>query len=70
MDTNPTFLTRTRGRNRLHFTDILTYLYLTLGTILMFGPVIWLVLSSFKTSAEVVKFPPRLWPFLPSAWSA
>ncbi len=63
MDTNPTFLTRTRGRNRLHFTDILTYLYLTLGTILMFGPVIWLVLSSFKTSAEVVKFPPRLWPY-------
>jgi alpha-1,4-digalacturonate transport system permease protein len=29
----------------------------------MFGPVVWLVLSSFKTSAEVVKFPPRLWPY-------
>jgi alpha-1,4-digalacturonate transport system permease protein len=29
----------------------------------MFGPVIWLVLSSFKTSAEVVKFPPRIWPY-------
>ncbi|MGD8998379.1 MAG: carbohydrate ABC transporter permease, partial [Anaerolineae bacterium] len=29
----------------------------------MFGPVLWLVLSSFKTSAEVVKFPPRLWPY-------
>jgi alpha-1,4-digalacturonate transport system permease protein len=25
--------------------------------------VIWLVLSSFKTSAEVVKFPPRIWPY-------
>jgi alpha-1,4-digalacturonate transport system permease protein len=29
----------------------------------MFGPVLWLVLSSFKTSAEVVKFPPRIWPY-------
>jgi alpha-1,4-digalacturonate transport system permease protein len=58
-----TFLTRTRGRGRLDFTDILTYFYMTLGTIVMFGPVLWLVLSSFKTSAEVVKFPPRLWPY-------
>ncbi len=57
------FLTRTRGRKRLHITDMVTYLYLTLGVILMFGPVIWLVLSSFKTSAEVVKFPPRIWPY-------
>ena len=29
----------------------------------MFGPVVWLVLSSFKSSAEVVKFPPRLLPY-------
>ena len=57
------FLTRTRGRGRLHITDMLTYLYLAFGVILMFGPVIWLVLSSFKTSAEVVKFPPRIWPY-------
>jgi alpha-1,4-digalacturonate transport system permease protein len=57
------FLTRTRGRGRLHITDMLTYLYLTFGVILMFGPVVWLVLSSFKTSAEVIKFPPRIWPY-------
>jgi alpha-1,4-digalacturonate transport system permease protein len=57
------FLTRTRGHSRLHFTDIFTYLYLTFGVLLMFGPVLWLVLSSFKTSAEVVKFPPRIWPY-------
>ena len=36
---------------------------LILGTVLMFGPVMWLVLSSFKTSAEIVKFPPRLLPY-------
>ncbi len=63
MSTILDFLTRTRGRSRLHITDMLTYLYLTFGVLLMFGPVIWLVLSSFKTSAEVVKFPPRLWPY-------
>lgn len=62
MSTVTTFVTRTRGRTKLHITDILTYLYLLLGTVLMFGPVMWLVLSSFKTSAEVVKFPPRLLP--------
>jgi alpha-1,4-digalacturonate transport system permease protein len=63
MDRILNFLARTRGGVKLHFTDILTYLYLSLGTIVMFGPVVWLVLSSFKTSAEVVKFPPRLWPY-------
>ena len=57
------FLTRTRGNGKLHITDFLTYLYLILGVIVMFGPVIWLVLSSFKTSGEVVKFPPRLLPY-------
>lgn len=57
------FLTRTRGSGKLDITDMLTYLYLSLGVIVMFGPVLWLVLSSFKTSAEVVKFPPRLLPY-------
>jgi alpha-1,4-digalacturonate transport system permease protein len=57
------FLTRTRGTSKLHITDMLTYTYLSLGVIVMFGPVLWLVLSSFKTSAEVVKFPPRLLPY-------
>jgi alpha-1,4-digalacturonate transport system permease protein len=29
----------------------------------MFGPVVWLIFSSFKTQAEIVKFPPRLLPY-------
>ncbi len=57
------FITRTRGKKSLHITDYLTYAYLTLGTLVMFGPVLWLVLSSFKSSGEVVKFPPRLLPY-------
>jgi alpha-1,4-digalacturonate transport system permease protein len=57
------FLTRTRGRNRLHATDIITYLYLGLSVIIMFGPVLWLIFSSFKTLGEINTFPPRLFPY-------
>ncbi|MFO7631502.1 MAG: carbohydrate ABC transporter permease [Caldilinea sp.] len=57
------FLTRTRGRGRLDWSDILTYLYLMLGTIIMFLPVLWLVLSSFKTQAGLLRFPPDLLPY-------
>jgi alpha-1,4-digalacturonate transport system permease protein len=53
----------TKGRKRLDFTDIISYVYLGVGVILLFGPVLWLVLSSFKTSGEIVKFPPRLLPY-------
>jgi len=63
MSTIWAFLTRPQGKKRLHFTDILTYLYLFFGTVLMFGPVLWLVLSSFKSPAEVTRFPPRLLPY-------
>lgn len=53
----------TKGRGKLDFTDIISYLYLGFGLIIMFGPILWLVLSSFKTSGEIVKFPPRLLPY-------
>lgn len=57
------FFARTRGENKLHITDVLTYLYLFLGTCLMFGPVIWIVFSSFKTESALYQFPPRLLPY-------
>jgi alpha-1,4-digalacturonate transport system permease protein len=63
MDRLWSFLSRTRGRNKLHITDIISYGYLGLSVIIMFGPIVWLILSSFKSSAEVVKFPPRLLPY-------
>ncbi|CAL78137.1 putative sugar ABC transporter, permease protein [Bradyrhizobium sp. ORS 278] len=49
---------------KLHWTDIAAYAYLALGVVLMFGPVVWLVLSSFKTPSALLEFPPSL---LPSA---
>lgn len=57
-----TLLTARRGRGKLHWTDIFTYLYLAFGILLMFGPVVWLVLSSFKTPAGLLEFPPTLLP--------
>jgi alpha-1,4-digalacturonate transport system permease protein len=57
------FLAQTRGIDKLHLTDIFTYLYLLLGTFLMFGPVIWIAFSSFKTVNEIYNFPPRLLPY-------
>jgi len=57
------FLTRTRGRRHLHWTDWFSYAYLLLGVLLMFGPVLWVVLSSFKTQAQILEFPPSLLPY-------
>jgi alpha-1,4-digalacturonate transport system permease protein len=55
-------LTLRRGRGRLHWTDLASYAYLLLGVVLMFGPVLWLGLSSFKTQAGLLEFPPSLLP--------
>lgn len=59
------FLSRTRGdgNGKLHWTDWCTYSYLFLGVLMMFGPVLWLLMSSFKTEAELQRFPPRFLPY-------
>jgi len=57
------FLTNTRGGARLHWTDWASYAYLTLGIFLMFGPVVWLVMSSFKTEADLQRYPPTFLPY-------
>ena len=58
----PAMLTARRGGAAWHWTDIFTYVYLFFGVLLMFGPVIWLALSSFKTPAGLLEFPPTLLP--------
>ena len=57
------FLTRTRGRTSLHWTDWVSYGYLLLGLVVMFGPVLWLVMSSFKTESALSQFPPSFLPY-------
>jgi alpha-1,4-digalacturonate transport system permease protein len=61
---NLNFLLLTRGRIRLHWTDVLSYAYLVLGLFTMFAPVIWLVMSSFKTEAAMSQFPPSFLPYI------
>lgn len=57
------FLTRKRGRKKLDFSDWLSYFYLLLGVLIMFGPVVWLIMSSFKSPIEISRFPPRFFPY-------
>ncbi len=58
-----TFLTRRKGGSGWHWTDIVTWVWLIGGTILMFGPALWLVSSSFKGPAQLAEFPPTLLPY-------
>ena len=57
------FLTRRAGGARWHWTDIVTFLWLGAGVILMFGPALWLTLSSFKSPAGLAEFPPTVLPY-------
>jgi len=57
------FLWLTRGRQRLHWTDVLSYAYLLVGLFVMFAPVLWLVMSSFKTESAIGQFPPTFLPY-------
>ena len=43
--------------------SILTYAYLLLGVVVMFGPVLWLVMASFKSYGDIQRFPPRFLPY-------
>lgn len=51
------------GGRKLHPTDVLAYGYLAIGIVVMFGPVLWLVASSFKTPAGLLEFPPTALPY-------
>ncbi len=45
------------------WTDWASYAYLIFGTLLMFGPVLWLAASSLKSQAGLGEFPPTLLPW-------
>ena len=59
------FVTRRRGGIRADWTDWVTYAYLVLGVLVMLVPVLWVVLSSFKSEANLMEFPPTLLPEAP-----
>jgi alpha-1,4-digalacturonate transport system permease protein len=50
-----TFLTRKAGGQRANWLDVLTYLYLFSGVLLILVPVVWLGLNSLKSSSQLEK---------------
>lgn len=42
------------------------YLVLTLGLVAMIMPFVWMILGSFKTSAEIRQYPTNFWPIDPT----
>jgi alpha-1,4-digalacturonate transport system permease protein len=59
------FLFRRKGGKRLTAADVITYLFLILGTVVMFFPVVWLVMSSFKPITTLYQTPPTFFPYHP-----
>jgi alpha-1,4-digalacturonate transport system permease protein len=57
------FFTRKRSGNQPDWTDLFVYLYLIFGTLIMFVPIVWLVMSSFKTREALTQFPPTFLPY-------
>ncbi|MFN8677286.1 MAG: carbohydrate ABC transporter permease [Thermomicrobiales bacterium] len=45
---------------------LLNYVLLSLGALVMVGPFLWMLGTSFKAPAETVAFPPTLWPAQPT----
>jgi alpha-1,4-digalacturonate transport system permease protein len=60
------FLTATRGKFGWDWTDWAAHIYLVIGVVVMFGPVLWLGLSSLKSETGIQTFPPTLLPYEPS----
>jgi alpha-1,4-digalacturonate transport system permease protein len=58
------FLLRRRGGRGWHWTDVFTWFWLAGGLVMMFGPALWLVNSSFKTPAALAEFPPTILPYV------
>jgi len=55
-------VTQKKYKEKYHWTDYFSYFYLFLGVFLMFGPIIWLGLSSVKTLAGIQEYPPTIFP--------
>ncbi len=56
------FLLTRQGAENATAADMVTYVCLVVGTFIMFAPVLWLILSSFKTPTELYRLPPTLLP--------
>ncbi len=55
-----------KNRPWISYSQILLYLLLASGAVIMLFPFIWMILSSFKTSGEIIAYPPVWIPKQPS----
>ena len=49
-------------RRRFELTNVLTYVILIVGALIMASPFIWMLTSSFKPEAEILVYPPKAAP--------
>ena len=48
--------------NKSTINKLIVYILLSIGSFIMIFPFIWMILSAFKTSQEIIAFPPKLFP--------
>lgn len=51
-------------RKKIQTFDVIGTAFLIIIALLVFVPLIWLVVSSFKSDADIIKYPPAFWPEL------
>lgn len=64
------FLSRRANPGRFSVTDALTYFYLIAGVLIMFGPVLWLLMSSFKPRELIFEENPTFLPYGQQTYTA
>ena len=60
------FLSARSGGRRANARDLITYSYLIIGAFIMLAPVLWGVMSSFKSPESIDRFPPESLPRAPA----
>ncbi len=60
------FLSARRGRRGLDWTDVLSYMYLSMGVLLILLPILWMFISSFKSEGALLSGDTRVLPYDPA----
>lgn len=51
-----------KEKGKVKIFDLVGYVVLLIMAFLIFLPLIWLIVSSFKSDADIIKWPPAFWP--------
>lgn len=53
---------KSNGRRNKRITQIIIFIILVAGGILLLSPIWWMVITSFKSMPEIMRYPPTFWP--------